>query len=245
MKKSVLIGLCIFLALFVGVVLIVKSRKASPSDSIIEEEDDTTVAELPLTQRPFTSLTPRGDGHWLDLSVKNLSVVTGAQSMDYELVYTVKDGRTQGVPGTIKLTGENNITRELLLGSESSGKFRYDEGVSQGTFTLRFRNSNGKLLGKLTTQFMLYSTDSVLSSSDKSFTFTLDKKPRGYFLVMDTFGLPSSGSETFSSGPYGVFASDGTQTGKVGDGSYKRYSDSGWSEVSSSASVQPGVFIKL
>jgi len=69
--------------------------------------------------------------------------VTGAASMDYELIYSTSDGGQQGVPGTVKLTG-TDIDRPLLLGSESSGKYRYDAGVEQGTMTLKFRDASGK-----------------------------------------------------------------------------------------------------
>ena len=87
-------------------------------------------------------------------------------------------GIQQGVPGTAKLDG-GDIERKMLLGSESSGKFRYDEGVKGGTLTLRFRNSKGRLIGKLSTEF------------------TLTSPKKGVFEVtLDTF---SQGSQTFSS----------------------------------------------
>jgi len=139
-------------------------RKPAVDDNLSQE--DQTVAEIPQDQRPSTSLTPSMDGHWLKMKIESIKVA-GAFSMDYELLYKISDGRTQGVPGTIKLEGQTSIERNLLLGSESSGKFRYDEGVESGTLTLRFRNSSGKLLGRL-------STDWTLSMSGKNYVVKMN-----------------------------------------------------------------------
>lgn len=160
------------LAVIVGIIVVKNLKKQGA-----EDESDIAVPEIPADQRPLVSLTPTNDGHWLNFVVSKLNV-KGAASMDYELVYSVKNGGQQGVPGTVKLDG-GVIERKLLLGSESSGKFRYDEGVETGTMTLRFRNSSGKLIGKLST------------------TFKLSSPKKGvYEVTMDTF---ADGIKTFSS----------------------------------------------
>lgn len=160
------------LVVIVGIITVKNLKKQGP-----EDESDIAVPEIPADQRPFVSLTPTDDGHWLNFVVSKINV-KGAASMDYELVYSVKNGGQQGVPGTVKLDG-SNVERKLLLGSESSGKFRYDEGVETGTMTLRFRNSSGKLIGKLSTTFKLSSP-----------------KQGVYEVTMDTF---ADGIKTFSS----------------------------------------------
>ncbi len=172
MKKYLpLILLGVGLLVVVGAFFVVKNSKKD----VIEEEE--VAKEIPVSERPLVSLTPSSDGHYLKLVISQIKVKNAA-SLDYELLYTLPDGRTQGVPGTVKLTGED-IEKDLLLGSESSGKFRYDEGVDGGTITIRFRDSKGKLLGKLSSQF-------TMSSSSK-----------GVFEVtMDTF---AEGTKTFSS----------------------------------------------
>lgn len=120
--------------------------------------EDANVPEIPQSEWPVVSLTPTSnpavkgsEGHWLDFKVERINI-PGAATMDYELIYSTSNGGQQGVPGTVKLTGAD-IERKLLLGSESSGKFRYDEGVTGGTMTLRFRDASGKLIGKLSTKF--------------------------------------------------------------------------------------------
>ncbi|MBU0572157.1 hypothetical protein KKH23_00495 [Patescibacteria group bacterium] len=207
-------------------------------------EDETSLIEVPLSDRPITSLTPSNDGHWLTLVIEKITI--DAASLDYELLYKLPDGRTQGVPGSINLDGENEIERELLLGSESSGKFRYDEGVEKGTLTLRFRNEKGKLIAKFSTEFALLSGISELASVDEDFTVSLNKKSSEYFVVMETFGVPEVPGGEVVSGPYGVFSSATTLSGtvKIGSGTLHRWSGSEWSSVSGETSGI-GIFIGL
>ncbi len=162
-----LVGLVVFAGVYF---FVIKGKKVS------EEVEDEPVAEIPAEMRPFASLTPSSDGHWLKLLIRDIKIE--AVSLDYELLYKTREGNTQGVPGTIKLEGQTQIERDLLLGSESSGKFRYDEGVSEGSLTLRFRNEKGKLVGKLSTDF------------------TLEETKTGFSLTMDTF---KEGTQTFTS----------------------------------------------
>ncbi len=187
----------------VGAFLFVKnSRNKTP------QEEEETAKEIPVAERPAVSLLPSADGHWLKLKIEQIKV-KGAASLDYELLYSLPDGRTQGVPGTVKLDG-SDVIRDLLLGSESSGKFRYDEGVEKGTMTLRFRDSKGKLLGKLATEFHMQSNTKILTSTDGKFTYELDKIAKGvFFVTMQTFAEPNPSSYIAWKDGYGTFASDG------------------------------------
>jgi hypothetical protein len=193
-------------------------------------EDDTALIEVSLNDRPIVSLTPTTDGHWLNLKIEKIKI-PGAFSMDYELLYNLPDGRTQGVPGSITLNGQTLIERKLLLGSESSGKFRYDEGVKEGTITIRFRNDKGKLVSRFTTKFALLTGTKVLESVDQALIVTLSKTSKGHFVVMETFGIPKEAPGDVKSGPYGLFYSESTTlSGEAKIGSYTTYiyKDSNW-----------------
>lgn len=213
-----------FILLGVGVLILVlvfvfiKNRN---SDVVVD--DTETLAEVAFKDRPFASLTPTSDGHYINLKIDKITLPK-AVSLDYELLYSLPDGRTQGVPGTVDLKGEKSFERKLLLGSESNGKFRYDEGVVDGSLTVRLRNSNGKLMAKFSTKWHLQSIDQELTSIDQNFTYVMDKKPKGmYFVTMETFGLLDSTVSEVASGPYGIFASEELPTGTA----------EGWKVVSS------------
>jgi hypothetical protein len=215
--------------------------KPSKKEATKEEVSDVLI-EVGLNDRPVTSLTPTADGHWLNLKIDKIKIE--AASLDYELLYELPDGRTQGVPGTINLNSQKVIERKLLLGSESSGKFRYDEGVKEGTLTLRFRNDKGKMIARFTTKFRLLSSTRDLSSLDSNLTVALEKINKSFFVVMETFGLPDGFSGTVASGPYGLFSSSETALkGQVSMGSNVVYTYSGSSWVKAESSFEPGIFV--
>lgn len=228
------LGLVVLIAGFI----FLKSRN-TPLD---EEE---AIPEIPFDQRPVVALIPSEDGHWLRLEIKK--IVLDAASLDYELLYQLPDGRTQGVPGTVKL-GTDTFERDLLLGSESSGKFRYDEGVETGTMTLRFRNEKGKLVGKLSTQFHLQQNTKLLTSVDGDFEYDLlDIPESGYFIVMSTFGINKTASYEINKGPVGVFKSVEIEVPGIVKMEGKIYDlkTGDWIEVEEGKADDVGIFVSV
>jgi hypothetical protein len=238
----VVVGIIAVIGVFVS---IGSSNKPTPTATPIAEE---IAPEIPFDQRPYVSLTPRSDGHWLKLSIMGVNKVSGSATIDYILEYRTSADVNQGVPGTVQLSGVTNIDRDLLLGSESSGKFRYDDGVTMGSLTLRFRDKSGKLLGKLSTDFHLQDFKSTsITSADNTFTYTLDKAPKkGYFVTLNTMGVPEGVKGEVAEGPYGVFTSETTPfPGKVtlsGTTVY-RWGESKWNTLKGGASSDLGVFV--
>jgi len=204
------VGILVLILVFV----LIKNKKTEVIN------DSAVLAEVALKDRPIAMLTPTSDGRYINLKIDKITLPK-AVSLDYELLYGLPDGRTQGVPGTVDLKGQTSFERKLLLGSESNGKFRYDEGVVDGSLTVRLRDSKGKLLAKFSTKWHLQSTDQELTSIDQNFIYKLDKKPTaGFFITMETFGLPAQtglpADETPSvveEGPYGIFTSNTLPSG--------------------------------
>lgn len=212
MKKYlpfILLGVGILVLILVFV--LIKNKKAP-----VAVDDSSTLVEVDFKDRPFASLTPTSDGHYINLKIEKLKLPK-ALTMDYELLYSLPDGRVQGVPGTAELKDISVFERKLLLGSESNGKFRYDEGVEEGNLTVRFRDSKGKLLAKFQTKFKLQTNVSELSSIEEDFVYKFDRPQKtGYFITMNTFGLPESSSVTsVTDGPYGVFSSSDLPSGSA------------------------------
>ena len=196
-----------FILLGIGVLIVVGVVFKFIKGSSSSVDDEESVKEIPAEERPIVMLVPSPDGHYLKLTIAQIKV-KGAASLDYELLYTLPDGRTQGVPGTVKLTG-GDVIKDLLLGSESSGKFRYDDGVTGGTVNIRFRDAKGKLIGKLSTDFTMVSGVKTLTSKDGKFTYDLGKVSKGVFYVtMQTFAEPNPSSVVVYKDGYAVFASN-------------------------------------
>lgn len=253
MKKFLPFALLFLGLIFIVGVFAVTRNNGNTSDVV---EDDEQVAEIPFELRPYVTLAPTkvaangAYGHWLTLNIGEVKVPSAA-SLDYLLEYKTKEGTLQGVPGNVKLTGAT-ITRDLLLGSESSGKFRYDDGVEQGTLTLRFRNDKGKLVGKLTTDFHLQNGDTELTSTDGKFTFTLSKAApaKVFFVTVSPFGLGEGVSlpGVVKAGPYSVFSSDGTKYSgmvEMGEGTVYMIENKKATEVPSGKSTTVGTFVSI
>lgn len=243
MKKILPIVILILgILVAVSAFFIFKSKNAN-DEQVDEPVSEETVPEIALEKRPVVSLTPSSDGHWLKLEIKKLLI--DASTLDYELTYKVPDGRTQGVPGTVKLTTKDDITKDLLLGSESSGKFRYDEGVENGNLSLKFRDINGKLVAKFNTEFLLQSKTQELSFfTDQK--YSLDKlNLKNFYVSMDTLGYLGEPPSTPVS-CYGIFSSASTgNSGTITLDNIYFYKNSEWVKIEDGESASVGYFIEL
>ena len=153
MKKFLpLILLLIGAVVLVGAFLFVKSGR----DNSSTQEEERTVL-IPSEKMPSISITKSKDGHYINLKIENLGLLS-PKSLDYELLYELPgEEQPQGTNSSVEIIGKTSFEVEILLGTESSGKFRYDEGVEKGTLTLKFRDEKGKLIGRTRTEFDLAS----------------------------------------------------------------------------------------
>jgi len=136
------------------------------------------VFEMPLSDRPLITLTPRDDGHMLYLKISKIP--SSIISMEYEVIYTAKDNSSEiekGLGDTVKDV-TSILERNLLLGTESCTngcKYKYDEGVTGGTITLNFINKDG--------QSSTYESPFVIKSSAEF------KKDGKLTLAVDNFSV--------------------------------------------------------
>jgi len=210
MKKylPVILIVVAILLLIVGGFFLWRSRRSSQKGPDLEPEG--VLIETTLDERPYITLTPSSDGHWLTIDV---SRIKDADSLEYELLYNTESGATQGSINSVKLKGETTYTKKILLGSESSGRFKYDEGVTQGTLTLRLRGGPGTR--KFVTEFHLQQGETELTSIDNNFTLTGTLTPTLFYVTMHTVGLPGEYEGEVIVGPYRAFSS-GVDTVKNG-----------------------------
>lgn len=203
MKKKLTIILPILvLILVVGTVFWFKGKKQTTK---ISEEgvSEQKSLETPLEDKPYVVLIPRADGREFTLEI---SRIKNAQTIEYELVYE-SQGLSRGVIGSIELsTGETEVSRKLLLGSCSKDVCKYDEGVEQGSLTLRFRVADGAR--KFETAFHLQQGGKELDSIDHNFKLAGKFPAKTFYLTMSTIGLPEKVENKVIGGPYGIFTTD-------------------------------------
>lgn len=203
-KPLISAGVGIAIAILAGVIFINKKNSVTPP-SLVEEEVDLPINTIPVSERPFITLSPDSTGRSLDL------FVTGAPTsgeLEYELVYQTVEVQ-EGVFGRLDLANETQpITKSLLLGSKSAGgKVTYHEGVTGGTVTVTY----GSTRLKESFSYLTFDpTDPTLLSTDGRFTLTLPKtalKAGTRVLTMKTFGYAKAGlpeNAKVVSGPYHI-----------------------------------------
>lgn len=169
----------------------------------------TNITQVSLEERPFVTLTPRADGHEIKLEIKNIK---NAQTVEYELAYMAGEF-SRGTIGEAKLEGTDSLSRNLLLGSEScSGteekkvcRYKYDEGVSEGTLILRLRKGSSAQKYEIAFHF-------GLTAGDGNFELKGNLPARAFFLTHSTVGLPKIPEGKVVGGPYGIFTSGSSST---------------------------------
>lgn len=185
--------------------LLLSACTAKTTTPPVQPTPTPKLIEIPVGERPLINLTPREDGRMLFLKISEIPF--SVASIEYELIYSAKDESVEiekGLGDTIKDV-KGSLERKLLLGTESCTngcKYKYDEGVTGGTLSLKFFNSNGQV-----------------STYESSFTLrsTADlKKDKMFKLPTDDFEIPLPGKFTGNNyftfikqfrGGYSVFSS--------------------------------------
>lgn len=181
---------------------------ASNQTGLLEEIDLVFDAE-----GPYAQLFPRRDGNALILNLKRTSAY---DEITYELTYTSlpdtttvsgkkitdEEGSTEGsidrgVAGTIDTKDKKGeYEQEILFGSCSKNVCKYDQGVENGTLSLKIRK--GKKTYKMITQWRLQKVEvalGMLNSLDSHFNYKIadekqDLSVVGFSIINDLTGVP-------------------------------------------------------
>jgi hypothetical protein len=168
------------------------------------------INQLAIKDRPYVVLTPRTDGKEVTLIIDK---VTNATSAEYELEYTA-GSMIQGVFGELDFETDGlPLSKDLLFGSCSKGKCRYDENVSGGSLTIRF--DGGDKPYTLKSDFnlqMMADREGVFTSKDIKASLDVGSSLSAstYLVVQNTMGLPEAVDGEVIAGPYAFIAANST-----------------------------------
>lgn len=216
LKKSVLAwGLILATVLLSGC-----GPKKSPAVSNLPQAEPTATParsiEETILQRPFVSLTPTSDGHWVNLEIRNL--IDGTTGINYDLVYLAdfegskieRGVSTGGVP--VQLEGAKEYEKKILFGSAScttgTCKYKYDENVTEGTLNLSLVGGLGE---KFEVSYRIQKGSEGkqgLTAGDGVFSFVSSALPaKSLYLTISTIGVPTPlpAKVIPKSEPYGIF----------------------------------------
>lgn len=188
-----------------------------PSKTKKEETVQTTtrkveqINKLAIKDRPYVVLTPRADGKEVTLTIDK---VTKATNAEYELEYTA-GSMIQGVFGELDFATEGlPLSKDLLFGSCSKGKCRYDENVSGGSLTIRFDGGDEPYTLKSDFNLqMMADREGVFTSKDikASLDVGTSLSSSTYLVIHHTMGLPAAIEGEVLAGPY-AFMTASAQT---------------------------------
>ena len=214
-KKYIIIGAVIVLLLIAGLGFWFfqpfSGKKSIQPQSGSKTKKTIAVNTLPLEERPYvifvptSKIEPKSLGHWVTFTVDNIGKFS---QVEYEFEYTTGT-MIQGGLGRIDFTKEHPpVSKEIAFGSESKGKYKYDEGVYKGQFTFTFSNGED---AALKTDFNLQNVGEnngiFLTPDDKAELKTgSDLKSNDYLIIASTLGLPAPVTGKVIAGPYGFYA---------------------------------------
>jgi len=209
MKKIFIIILIVILAVagYFGYSKFFKKEEAEEERKVITKQRPA-VNIIDLEKRPYVTLTPRSDGHEVTLTVVDLK---GKESkVEYELEYQA-GSLLQGAGGRIDFSEEAvPVSKNLLFGSCSKGKCKYDEDVSGGSLALYFENGEDYgVKGDFTIEQMS-EAEGVFRSRDVKTELDVGENglTDGVFVIcVATMGLPSEVNGEVVEGPVGFFSS--------------------------------------
>lgn len=164
------------------------------------------INKLTIKDRPYVTLTPRADGKEVTLEI---NLVKDASEAEYELEYTA-GSMIQGVFGTLDFKKDGlPLSKDLLFGSCSKGKCRYDENVSGGSLTIRFDGGDEPYtlksdfnLQKMADREGVFTSKDIKASLDVGTSLSSS----AYVVVQGTMGLPTDLEGEVLAGPYAFIA---------------------------------------
>jgi hypothetical protein len=183
--------------------------KKEEKSKVVTSKKRNPVNILDLEKRPYVTLIPREDGHEVAMSIANLHY--GEDRVEYELEYQAGT-LLQGAGGRIDFNEEAPpVTKNLLFGSCSKGKCKYDEDVSGGSLTLHFEGKEDYSLKGEFTLGKMADKEGVFQSRDVK--VSLDVGEEGldddvFVMVASTMGLPGEVEGEVIAGPVGFFTAD-------------------------------------
>jgi hypothetical protein len=205
-KPALAFIVAITLAVVVGLVLVINKKKSSAPGIIDNTVVDLPINTIPLSDRPFITLSPDSTGRSLDI---RLSGAPTEGELEYEMIYNAS-GKQEGALGSIFLSSEKQpIIKSILLGSKSGGgKVTYHEGVTGGSITVTYAETR---LKESWNYLHFDMGDPSFSATDGRFNVELTKtalKDDSVIITMKTFGYEKTGLSDGAkvvAGPYGYF----------------------------------------
>lgn len=221
--KKILPILLIILVLAAGLFIfgknLLKKPRTEEKAKASSKPKIENVNQLPLEQRPYITIEPKSTtrpqdlGSWITVTIDKAS---SYQGVEYEVEYQTGN-LIQGFMHKIDFTKEKlPVSKEGFFGSESKGKYKYDENVSGGSILYKFfkDTTNYDALKTFFNVQNMQEQKGVFNSKDGKATLEIgatDLSSGDYVVISSTMGLPSPVTGKVISEPYGFYATKNTK----------------------------------
>lgn len=214
MKKiiPVLLIILILSSVLLGWKFLLKKKPAGEVEEELKPRIEA-INQLPLQQRPYITIEPKSEtkpqdyGHWITVTIANAS---NYKKVEYEVEYQAGN-LIQGFMHRIDFAKESfPVSKEGFFGSESKGKYKYDEDVRSGHILFKFFKDNLNY-DALKTYFNIQNMaeqKGLFTSNDGKASLEVGNKDLNggdYIVVASTLGLPSQTEGRIVSEPYGFY----------------------------------------
>ena len=172
------------------------------------------INQLALEQRPYIIVEPKSKtrpsdlGHWLTVTIDRTEAY---ERVEYDVEYQT-GSLIQGFMHSIDFSKEPTpVSKEGFFGSESKGKYKYDEDVTTGNILFKFFKDSTSY-DALKTYFNLQNMaeeDGLFISNDGKASLQVgvkDISSTTFVVIASTLGLPEEVEGQVLSEPYGFYA---------------------------------------
>lgn len=205
MKKKLPIIILIVLVLAGGAFLVLrKDKKVEEEPTVTKKKISQPVNIIPVAERPYMSLVPSADGHYITIGVEEIK--KDAVSLDYEMEYQT-GSMLQGFQGLFTLDSFP-VSEKKLFGSRSAGgSVTYHEDIKGGNLLAEFDGKDDYAVKSAWRYFTNGDRMTEFSSQDTKFTLSnADLARYSYVVIYNSPGFPAELETELISDPYVVRA---------------------------------------
>lgn len=208
MKKAVpVIGALVVLGLVgFGVYSYTKKPAAVQEEPQQKKKVAEPVNVIPVSERPYLTITPHADGRNLTIAVEALN--KDATGVEYELEYQAGT-LLQGAFGQFDLDSTPASEKVLLGSCSAGGSCTYHEDVKGGSLLTRYEGPTNYAVQSDWKYFENTAKESSFASRDSLFHIeSKDLSSIGYIVIFNTAGAPKELPGTLVSELYSLTASE-------------------------------------
>jgi hypothetical protein len=186
-----------------------KNKTADTPETVQKKRISEPVNIIPVSERPYLSISPLSDGHNVQITVHALN--KPAQSAEYELEYQA-GSLLQGAFGSLQMDNLPESTKVLMGSCSAGGACTFHEDVQGGSLLARFDEPEAYVIKSNWKYIDNAKRNDQVSSKDAKFQLTapglakqrliivynspgIPEAPKGE-VVSDIYSLATSGNLT-------------------------------------------------